>query len=113
MFDTTKLFSLVFVTSIYAPLSLAFTSSYSLSLELIDLIINVIFFIDVFVTFCSAYQDNDLQIIEDRKVMSFLTLSLVLGHRCSLFKVMVPCRHRLYYTFRLVHQAEIKVLWSK
>lgn len=60
--------SLVIVTCVYAPYTLAFDSAVSSGLESLDLSINILFAADIVVNVISAYQDKDLNVVDEPKV---------------------------------------------
>lgn len=66
--------SLVMITCVYAPYSLAFANNFNLGLVVMDLIINSIFFVDIFINMFSAYQDEDFKIVDNPKVRYFTVI---------------------------------------
>lgn len=68
------------VTCVYAPYSLAFTNNLSVGIVskstftyytliiVLDTTINLCFFADIFVNLFSAFQDKDLNVVDDPKV---------------------------------------------
>jgi hypothetical protein len=64
------LFSVLLVVCVFTPISLAFVGVFDDSTPMwnfvMDMIINVSFFIDLILTFFSAYEDQKLNIIDNR-----------------------------------------------
>jgi hypothetical protein len=58
--------ALVF-TSLVTPFRIAFVDEDDLEWSTVNNVINFLFFIDILVSFISAYQDEELKIIDDRK----------------------------------------------
>jgi hypothetical protein len=65
-------FRVLFIISIYIPLTLAFINVYEYELTawsfVIDILINISLFIDIIIRFFSAYENKRLKIIDDRNV---------------------------------------------
>ena len=64
--------------SIFTPISLAFVGPFESEIVewnfILDLIINASFFIDLILTFFSAYENKKLEIIDKRKVRESLLI---------------------------------------
>ena len=58
------------ITCIQTPLDIAFDGDDSAFSEYLDLTINLLFLFDIFVIFNSAYYDNDVDIIDNRKTIA-------------------------------------------
>ena len=65
-------FRVLFIISIYIPLTLAFINVYEYELTawsfVIDILINISLLIDIIIRFFSAYENKRLKIIDDRNV---------------------------------------------
>jgi len=70
------------------PYSLAFPSSKSLGLVVLENFINILFTIDIALNFLSAYFDDNFAIIDDFKVIIFL-MSYLIVNWCPLSLIMV------------------------
>lgn len=55
----------------FTPYYLAFPEGYDYNMAILDLSMNVVFGIDLFYNFFSAYYDEDFQIIDSLKVSNF------------------------------------------
>lgn len=61
-------FSLVITTCIFTPYAMAFVPDFDLTMTICDGVMNILFFLDIFVIFFSAYADQDFKVIDDHSV---------------------------------------------
>jgi len=62
---------MIFITCTITPYTLAFPEVYTEKYYIFDMIMNVIFVIDMFICFISAHYDAEFKIVDDFKVSSF------------------------------------------
>ena len=75
MLGSNRLFSLLLYTTIVLPLRMAYLDDSARVWEILDWILNALFIVDIFVNLFSAYFDNDLNLIVDRKVCRLLLVA--------------------------------------
>ena len=65
---------MIVTTCAYTPIFLAFPDMYTTDIMIFDDSLNILFLIDMALTFFVAFYDDEFSIIDDRKV-SFLNVS--------------------------------------
>lgn len=63
---------MILLTCILTPFYLAFPDTYSPGMNNFDYAMNIVFFIDIFINFNSAYNNENYKVIDDRKVSIYL-----------------------------------------
>ena len=69
---------LVFTTCIFTPYAMAFVPDFDLNMTIFDGVMNILFFLDIFIIFFSAYVDQDYKVIDDHSVrIIYLNLNTI------------------------------------
>lgn len=61
-------FSLIVLSCLFSPYSVAFPDTYSRNMFTFDIAINAIFFVDIIINFLKVYEDGHYRLVESRKV---------------------------------------------
>lgn len=61
---------MILITCVYAPYTLAFVDSVPIGITILDTIINAFFVLDILINMISAYEDSEMMLVTDHRVIS-------------------------------------------
>ena len=58
---------LILLVSFYTPARIAFTADDNVAWIVVDMLVDFVFFLDIILTFCTAYFTQELTLVDNRK----------------------------------------------